>query len=179
MNRLIILISICFIFAGCAVQVHTVYNHKIDFTNYKKFYWLKGAEFTIKEPKYLNDSLVKQLMQSAIESEMKQKGIEFNADAPDLLMDVQVVVKSDTAYIYHRLAPEYNPIAFKSRDEIIMLKGTLVIDIIDKQASEMVWRSVSVSYFELHPDLTEANFKRGVASALKNYPPALKRRKVN
>jgi len=39
---------------------------------------------------------------------------------------------------------------------------------------KMAWRSVAVSYFDLYPDLSEESLGKGVAAALKNFPPAAK-----
>lgn len=101
---------------------------------------------------------------------MRKKGFEYNNDTPDLLLGVQVLIETDTAFVYHRddqdliqpfIAPEEKP----------LLKGTLVIDIIDQKSSVMVWRSVALSYFDLKPELSEKNIQKGVAKALKGFPP--------
>jgi hypothetical protein len=109
-------------------------------------------------------------MQKAIKSEMKKKGIAFNSDNPDLLMDVQVVMKTDTGYAYHRPDEVHQFIPFTSREEVLLLKGTFIIDLIDKQQGKMVWRSVAVSYFDLYPSLTEANVNRAVEASLRQFP---------
>jgi hypothetical protein len=109
-------------------------------------------------------------MQKAIKSEMGRKGVAFNSDNPDLLMDVQVVMKTDTGYAYHRPDEVHQFIPFTNREEVLLLKGTFIIDLIDKQQGKMVWRSVAVSYFDLYPSLTEANVKRAVEAALRQFP---------
>ena len=171
MKRLIILSVVMLIINGCTVKVRTVYDHQTDFKKYKNFCWLGNCEFIFKGPDFMKDSLIKEKIQRAIKSEMKKKGINFNSESPDLLMDVQVVLKTDTAYIYHQPDDEYSLLPFASPEKVLMLKGTLVIAMVDQKAGKMVWRSVAVSYFDLHPDLSEENFSKGVASALKEFPP--------
>jgi hypothetical protein len=157
--------------ASCAVKVRTLQLPNHDFSKYQTFCWLESCEFTFRGPDYLNDSLVRSYMQKAIKSEMKRKGIAFNSDSPDLLMDVQVVMKTDTGYAYHRPDEVHQFIPFTNREEVLLLKGTFIIDLIDKQQSKMVWRSVAISYFDLYPALTQANVDRAVAAALQQYPP--------
>jgi hypothetical protein len=41
------------------------------------------------------------------------------------------------------------------------------VDMVDRKSGSMVWRSEAVSYLELFPDLTEVNFRKGVAGAEK------------
>lgn len=174
MKQLLIFLTTAIIMAGCAVKVRNVYDPKIEFKRYKNFCWLESCEFTFKGPDYLNDSLVKARMQRVIKKEMKKRGINFNSDTPDFLMDVQVVVETDTAFLYHRSDEVYSFIPFTKAEQVFMLKGTLIIDIIDKKTGKMAWRSVAVSYFDLYPDLSEESLGKGVAAALKNFPPAAK-----
>jgi len=157
--------------ASCAVKVRTLQLPNHDFSKYQTFCWLESCEFTFRGPDYLNDSLVRSYMQKAIKSEMKRKGIAFNSDSPDLLMDVQVVMKTDTGYAYHRPDEVHQFIPFTNREEVLLLKGTFIIDLIDKQQGKMVWRSVAISYFDLYPALTQANVDRAVAAALQQFPP--------
>lgn len=163
-------VAILLVAASCAVKVRTLQLPNHDFSKYQTFCWLESCEFTFRGPNYLNDSLVRGYMQKAIKSEMKKKGIAFNSDNPDLLMDVQVVMKTDTGYAYHRPDEVYQFIPFTSREEILLLKGTFIIDLIDKQQSKMVWRSVAISYFNLYPDFTQANVDKAVAAALRQFP---------
>jgi Domain of unknown function (DUF4136) len=157
--------------ASCAVKVRTLQLPNHDFSKYQTFCWLESCEFTFRGPDYLNDSLVRSYMQKAIKSEMKRKGIAFNSDSPDLLMDVQVVMKTDTGYAYHRPDEVHQFIPFTNREEVLLLKGTFIIDLIDKQHGKMVWRSVAISYFDLYPALTQANMDRAVTAALRQFPP--------
>jgi len=155
---------------ACSVKVRTAHEQKQDFNRYKTYCWLQGCEFTFKGPQYLQDSLTRSRFQQAIMTTMRKKGFEYNNDTPDLLLGVQVLIETDTAFVYHRddqdliqpfIAPEEKP----------LLKGTLVIDIIDQKSSVMVWRSVALSYFDLKPELSEKNIQKGVAKALKGFPP--------
>ena len=169
-KKLILFSLLSLALISCAVKVNTVYDHRVGFKKYKSFCWLKGCEFTFKGPRYLKEPLIQQQLQNAIIAGMKKKGISYNNDRPDLLMDVHVVMETDTVYAYYLPGDTYL-LSFMGNEEIIMLKGTLVIDLVDKSTSQMVWRSTAVSYFNAHPELTERNFRNGVAAALRKFPP--------
>jgi hypothetical protein len=171
----ILLAAALLLLAGCGVKVQTAYDHRVDFKKYKTFCWMKGCEFTYTGPAYLNQKEVKQYIQEAIIAEMKEKGFELNSDQPDLLIDVHISMKDETVMEYHR--NERDELYYKYYEEpqeITLLKGTLVIDMADKQESRMVWRSVAVSYLDLHPDLTQENIRKGIRLVLKEFPPEKK-----
>jgi hypothetical protein len=47
----------------------------------------------------------------------------------------------------------------------------MVIDMVDKSAGKMVWRSEAIGYMDTHPDLSDKNIGKGILTALKNFPP--------
>lgn len=164
----IILTSI--IVTSCAIKVRTLHEPRVDFSRYKTFCWLQGCEFTFEGPGYLQDSVTRARIQKAITETMERKGFVYNNNTPDLLLGVQVLIETDTAFIYRR-GEEDMIQPFISPEEVPILKGTLVIDMVDQKTSLMVWRSVALSYFDVRPSITEENIGKGVRKALKNFPP--------
>jgi len=157
---------------GWSVKVHTSYDQKHDFTKYKTFCWLNGCEFTYTGPTYVNDSLLREKIKDAIVAELESKGFEQDNNNPDLLVDFHISVQNESSVIYHHRDDEaYYFKPFPEEEIINYLKGTIVIDMIDKSESHMVWRSEAIGYMDIHPDLTEKNVRRGIALTLKKFPP--------
>ncbi len=133
---------------------------------------MKGCEFVYSGPKYLADSLVRSYFKKAILDAMATKGIVYNTDYPDLLVDLHITVEDMTEVIFHRdQAAQMSILPLADPEVINFLKGTLVIDLADRMESRMVWRSVAMEYMDLHPELTEKNIKKGIVKVLKNFPP--------
>lgn len=170
------MLALVVLLTGCGVKVQTLYDHRVDFQKYKRFCWIKGCEFTYTGPEYLNGPGVKENFQQAIIEVMQEKGIVLDADQPDLLLDVRITLEDEKIIDYHRVENDdpYYRLLRDEADEIRLLKGTLIIDIADHKEGWMIWRSVAVSYMDLNPDLTKENIKRGVALALKKFPPQKK-----
>ena len=42
---------------------------------------------------------------------------------------------------------------FAPSQQILLLKGTLIVDVLDKQTGRMIWRSVATSYLEKKPSI--------------------------
>ena len=63
---------------------------------------LKGCEFTYTGPKYLSDSVVSGYFKKSIRDALVSKGLVYNSDNPDLLVDVHVTVENKSEVVYHR-----------------------------------------------------------------------------
>lgn len=71
----------------------------------------------------MNNVKIKELMEKAIKSEMSKKGFSYDADSPELLLDVHESVETDTAFIYHRSGEESLFMNFTPPQEILLLKA--------------------------------------------------------
>ena len=158
--------------ASCNVKVHTTQDNSVDFSKYKTFCWLDGCEFTYTGPNYLDDSLWRETIKDAIILELAEKGIVQDENSPDLLIDFHISVENESSVIYHHIENQYNfQPNYEADEEIIhYLKGTMIIHMVDKAQGKMVWSSESISYMSVHPELTERNFRKGIALTLKKFP---------
>jgi len=159
------------VLGSCAVKVNTIQDKTVDFSQYKTFCWLQGCEFTFTGPSYLDDSLWRETIKTAIIDELEAKGFVRDENNPDLLIDFYISVERKTSVAYRPIDQEYDYIPLPADEIINYLEGTMIIDIVDKAQGKMVWRSESIGYMEAHPELTEKNIRRGIALTMKNFPP--------
>ncbi len=171
-QKLFVLICAAGLFASCAVNVRTVYDHDANFDSYKTFCWMDGCEFKVAGPEYLKDSMIRDHIKLAIISELKRKGLTQNLDNPDLLVGFNITMKDEKAIIYHHSPdmPFYRPVDNDS-DVIPYLKGTLVLGMADKKQSKIVWESFAVSYLDMNPDFSEEEVLKGIKLVLRKFPP--------
>lgn len=159
--------------SSCAVRVNSLYDPNVVFDNYESFCWLEGCEFTYSGPSYLNDSTLREYIKSSIIENLSSKGLNQNSEDPDLLIDFHIIVENETMVIYHE--DEEEDFLYQNEEEskqyIDYLKGTLIIDIVDKDEGRMIWRSAAIQYMDINPKLTKKNIRKGIARALKDYPP--------
>lgn len=172
MRRLVLFALTAIFISSCNIKVHSSYDQTQDFSKYKTFCWLNGCEFTYTGPTYLNDSTLREKIKEAIVAEMGKKGFTQNDNNPDLLIDFHISVENESSIIYHHGDDDiYDFRPFPKEEVVNYLKGTLVIDMVDKAKGKMVWRSESIGYMDLHPDLSEKNIRKGIASVLRKFPP--------
>lgn len=172
-TKLLLFFLVALLLAGCRVEVKDTYDHTVDFSKYKTFCWMTGCEFKFNGPKYLDDSLLRESLKTALVEELESKGLKEDPNNPDLLVGFTITVKDEQAVIYHRAedTPVYYQPLETEREVINYLKGTVIIGMVDREKSKMVWQSVAVSYMELNPDFSEKNIHKGIKLVLRNFPP--------
>lgn len=156
--------------------VRTEYDTSIDFNQYKTFCWLEGCAFTFTGPSYLDDSVVQSHVKESIISTLQKKGIRYNDNDPDLLVDFHITIENEKAIYYHGVQddPYYYRTTFLQPEEVILTRGTLLIHVVDRQRSEVIWQSHAEGYLEDPPDLSKKNIQRGITRVLKDFPPSKK-----
>jgi hypothetical protein len=169
----VLFLSFVLLLAGCKMEVKETYDHTVDFSKYKTFCWMTGCEFKFNGPKYLDDSLLRESLKTALVEELERKGLKEDPNNPDLLIGFTITMKDEQAVIYHRAedSPVYYQPLETEREVINYLKGTVIIGMADRKESKMVWQSVAVSYMELNPDFSEKNIHKGIKLVLRNFPP--------
>lgn len=177
MKKLLILLTIFTLALGsCATKVSTSYDQQTDFSRYKTFCWLQGCEFSFTGPAYLNDTLIIGRLQRVIIKEMEKKGMTYDAGSADLLLDFHVTVESKETQVYRFEQERYNLLdPADTPDVYYYLEGTVIIDMVDRETGEMVWRSEAQRYLELNPDLSEANLQKGISIVLRGFPPKMRK----
>ena len=172
-TKLVVLSLVAILLAGCSVQVKSLYDTDIDFTNYKTYCWLQGCEFSITGPSYIQDDTLRNHLEEAIVAVLNSKGLSQEPDNADLLIDFHMLFEIQSTVEYH---DEYHDDQYSLYPEsdveyVDYLKGTLVIDIVDRAKSKMVWRSAAIRYMDINPKLTRENLEKGISRALKDFPP--------
>ncbi len=154
-------------------SVKTEFKPGTDFTSYKSFCWLEGCTFFYTGPEYLNKPEVQENIKNAIIENLTRKGLRYDNDTPDLLVDFHVTLEEEVVIRYHSQEdePYYYKTPFLRADEIKVTHGTLVIHIIDRQRSELIWQSYVEGFMETPPDLSEKNIKAGIEKAMRDFPP--------
>ena len=166
------LLPVCIlILASCAqIRVHTLGDPGVDFTSYQSWCWLQGCEITYDGPDYLYDSSTIETVANAVAFEMYQKGYKQEGDSADLFVDFHIVVKEDSA-VFSMIHEEDLPFWNNSEQEYYhFLRGSLIIQIGDRRAGKMVWRSDTRRLMALRPDIEDNDIRKGVKKALKKFP---------
>ncbi len=157
-------------------SVRTEHDTSIDFSQYKTFCWMEGCAFTYTGPAYLTDSLVQSRVRESIISTLQKKGLRYDDQNPELLVDFHITLENEKVIYYHGVQddPYYYRSTFLQPEEVSLTRGTLLLHMVDHKRSEVVWQSYVEGYLEDPPDLSAKNIQRGIIRVLKEFPPSKK-----
>jgi len=159
---------ICLLAAIATAQtVYVDYNHNTDFTKFKTYAWGQGAN-----PNAINDSILAQSAQQAIDSQLAAKGLQKVEESqhPDLIVVTGGGMKQETSYNawgtggwrwgggMATVTPETTNV------------GTLVVDIYDANGKQMIWRGVSQGTLSNKGEKNEKEMNKAVEKMFKKYP---------
>jgi len=160
--------------SSCAVTVKTYQKPEQSFDDFHTWCWLQGCEVTYQGPDHLYDQKVVDEISNAIAYYMVEKGYTQGDDQSDLMVNFFMVLEVDSVEVggfydedfrgerewLTSLYPEYRR----------FLKGSLVIDVLDRKNSELIWRSTAVRYLEANPSYDKKQIWSGVEKAMKKLP---------
>jgi hypothetical protein len=140
MRRFLVL-ALTTMLAGCAAA--TISSHiesSANFTEYLTYDWAAADSLPAGDPRLDNNPFFRDYVMGAIEKRLAAKGYERAVSGePDLLLHyhASVTQKIDIESAYRRHGDCYGD----CEPRIVAYEhGTLVIDVIDRKTSRMVWR---------------------------------------
>jgi hypothetical protein len=191
-NRL----SICLAIAGalllgsCAV---TDMSQDVDFNQYKTFGWGK-AEISVSSPAY-KSGLISSKIRKSVKAEFEKHGLMYDKKDPDLLVSYETFTKEKEqmsagrfggypfmypGMYYRGFYPymwgwggfPYMPYGGFGPGSYSYTEGTLIIDVIDANTKEHVWRGL-VKGNVSDVKALQKSIAKGVKAIMKKYPGAV------
>lgn len=177
---------LCLILAGCAntanLQISSDYR-EYNYAQLKTYAWYDNAEPESKDSK-INPPIYSRITE-AIENELNVKAFK-KSDQPDFFINFTVTasnvydVNSYVSYSGH--APGftwrrsgYGFSALEKQAQLDMIrKGTLVIDILDPEKDQLIWRGIAQKRLPDRPyneQTQDRLIKEAVKQVLSNFPP--------
>lgn len=153
------------------------YDPKTDFSKYKTWGW--------KDDQSIKDPLWVKRIQDAIENTLSTRGLTRNEQNPDVWVAVharfseQTQIRTyDTGWGYGygwRYGGAYGGGMTTSTVEQVPV-GTLIVDLVDANRKEMVWRGTGSDTLnpQRSPEEKEKALREAIAKMFENYPPRSK-----
>ncbi|MDX1653391.1 MAG: DUF4136 domain-containing protein [Brumimicrobium sp.] len=168
MKRLKILsfATILALLTACATNVYTVNPSNNDLSKYESFAYLPNTNIELEGRNY-TDTMINRAVVESVKMNLQEHGMELDRDKPDLLVliststDVEIAADTDPVYAtypYHygigAVSPFYDPYYYYGYHNYSRIvgyntttysykEGTLVIDLIDRETKQTVWKGVA------------------------------------
>ncbi len=166
MNKAILILSI--ILTGCVASIKTYQETDQDFSSYTTWCWLQGCDVVYQGPEQYYDQQTLEEITNVIAQKMYEKGYVQSDDSSDLAVNYFLIVKEDSTSI----SDEYDDIitaAFYPQYEKF-LKGSLIIDVIDRKKSEVIWRTSADKYLDTNPSYDPVMINKVISKAMRKFP---------
>ena len=176
----ILIVAALALLTACTQTPDWDYDKSANFSNFKTFAWVENASLTKDTTNYQINGLMEKRVRTAVNKELSQTlGMSLvDAAQADVLVNYHASVDKElevdsfnvgygnrwghwgTGFQRDTTAREYEV-------------GTLVIDIIDRESNQLVWRGAKEGRLKKNqsPEQREASIKETVANILSNFPP--------
>lgn len=161
---------------GCSIQVKTYSHPKKSMSDYDTWCWMRGCDLTYQGPDmYMDEQSIGEIA-NAVAWHMQEKGYKQGDDQSDMLVNFYVVVKKDSVEIGNETEPLVNYKDSPGWLERVypeyrrFLKGSLVIDVIDRRNSEVIFKSNTIKYTDMLAGYDKAFIWKVVKKATKKMP---------
>lgn len=162
-------------FTACSsISTTSDYNPGIDFSSYSTFTIYNGV---IKDSKLESAPLAKKRVLEAINNEMQKKGFTpaDSADASIIIFaQVGTTEKMNVTDYGYGYGGWWGPNPYgRNIDVSYYTQGSLVIDFVDNEKDELVWRGIGTAALQDQgtPEERQAFIDEAVAKILSQYPP--------
>lgn len=161
--KIALAVAVCLFLAPVAGAVEYTFDREADFLSFRTYSLREGTVAYRLE--------AEKLIQDAVRRELEARGLESSEDSPDLLVYTYVLADRQTS---EKLAdPDYWEFITggNSRTAWDFGAGTLVIDIVDAETGEVVWRAVSAGTVKGPFEKMRKRIEKSIAKMFLQYPP--------
>ncbi len=168
--------------SACSSTPDFDYDKSVNFSEYKTFAWFPNASLTKGTANYQISELMERRVQQAVNDELAAKGMQLvDAAQADVLINyhasVETKVDVDTFSTGYSARWDYWGIGYNVQTTTREYEvGTLVLDVIDKESNQLVWRAAKEGRLKKNQSPTEREvvIRESVAEILSHYPPQAK-----
>jgi Domain of unknown function (DUF4136) len=158
---------------GCSTLKTTAdWDKTTDFSRYRTWGW--------KEDGSIKNDIIARRIQSLLGAELGKKGLTRADDNPDLWVAVHVRLSKETQVNYYNSGwgygwrgGYYGGMGMSTATVQEIPVGTLVVDLVDGRAKELVWRGTATDTLkpERTPEEKEKALGEAFAKLFEKYPP--------
>ncbi|WP_025608877.1 DUF4136 domain-containing protein [Pontibacter actiniarum] len=186
-----LLLGLCFLLlAGCApsVQVATDYDRSANFGQFQTFSFFQDRPSEPRDAAVNFDTSLDLYLRNAIRQSLGNQGLRFDTTNPDLKVAYDVTVNTETevntnyayapgfgygySYWYgYRYNYGFNRFPTTYRTVNQYKEGTVVVDLINPDTNELVWRGVGEAAVDMSGGIEQEKINTIVSNILQKYPP--------
>lgn len=155
---------------GCSsVHVETDYDRQADFSSYHTYRWIPHMKKPDDNP-LMRDPLIESHVESAVDAALAGKGFtRITEGDPDFLVAYYFTSRNrvDINHYYGYWYPQTSVYRYK--------EGTLIVDIVDREAKQLIWRGWATGTLEDRTHIKD-QIDMSVRKLMERFPPDAKKK---
>jgi Domain of unknown function (DUF4136) len=143
-------------------KVEVGFDRSVDLTKYKTYGWDKATS--------LQNPIIKQMIVEAVDRSMALKGFTKVESSPDINVAIWAATESDLQISYPSWSPALNSIQtgiVVGSQTFPVTRGTLVVDLLDAQTKNSVWRGQATDTLKHGPTGNPAKDAKSVEKPIR------------
>lgn len=168
--------------AGCSsIRVNSDYDPKVDFSNFRTWSWLPQPVPEVIDPRVHNE-IVDQRVRRAVEAGLAARGYQkvepgHGDFGVGYYAAIEGKVSVQTINDYYGYGPGWGPgPAFGATTQTYVREydeGTLILEVVDSQSRELVWRASAQAEVSqsAEPEERDRRVREAVEQMLDDFPP--------
>ena len=167
MNRILASFALVCAASTCfALRVRVDYDRGRDFSHYKKYRWVRVPDAQ------LPDQLMQTRIEKFVEEALAAKGLKRVETGGDLLVGYQTTVSAQQQFVTFGDGPGWGwGGGVSTTTTQTIMTGTLIVDMVDAQHNQLVFRGVSSATVSSRPERNTKSFQKGIREMFEKYPP--------
>jgi hypothetical protein len=159
-------VALLFVCVLWAVEAKSDYDHKVDFTRFHTYSWLRV---------HAGNSLWADRIQGDVDAQMAAKGFTHVASGGDLSLTAFGSSKNqETLRTFYNGFPGWywsgwDGMATTTVD--VDKVGTLVVDMFDSNTKKLVWRGIATDTLSSKPEKNDKKLEHAVDEMFEHFPP--------
>ena len=190
-NIQLTLLGLCLLLiSGCAstVDVTTDYDQSANFSQYRTFSFYQDRPSQPRDAATNFDTSLDLYLRNAVRQSLTNQGLRYDTSSPDLKVAYDVAVSTETevntnyayppgfgygySYWYgYRYNYGFSRFATPYRTINQYREGTVVVDLVDPDTNELVWRGIGEAAVDMRGNIEQERINTIVSDILNNYPP--------
>lgn len=152
--------------AAVAQDVHTDYNHQLDFNQFRTYSWSKvQTDNPLWEPR----------IQQAVDKDLQKRGWRRVDSGGQVMLSAVGAVRNQQEYqtFYNGMGGwRWGGFGNEATTTVVNQKiGTLVIDMYDAANKQLIWRGVSSDTLSDNPEKNMDKLQKTTDKMFKDFPP--------
>jgi len=171
--------------ACSSIEVSSDYALEHDFSNYHTYAWHPGEESAPGDLDRLGGDIFDKRVRKVINETLRARGLRLHDNA-DCYVNYSVVTNDRVSintyqtyggygpgWGYYGYGPYYGGLGGTQTSVYYYTQGTLIIDIIDRDTNQLVWRSTAQGPVETQttPEKREQYLRKIIGRMLESFPP--------